>query len=108
MEIMRRTSWLRIRGQNSVYKEFLETVDNVKPTDSVLKEIIAVSVTIFISVEKVHHQIRLRILSCSRMREMRREPEVPEEKVPVVEFIIGYDEQNWICRYYPDHSCTGK
>ena len=30
--------------------------------------------------EKLHHQIRLRILSCSRMREMRREPEVPEER----------------------------
>ena len=38
-----------------------------------------------ISVEKLHHQIRLRILSCSRMSENHREPEVPEEKVPVVE-----------------------
>ena len=34
---------------------------------------------------KVHHQIRLRILSCGREREMRREPEVPEVKAPVVE-----------------------
>ena len=34
---------------------------------------------------KVHHQIRLRILSCSRMSENHREPEVLEEKVPVVE-----------------------
>ena len=34
-------------------------------------------------------QIRLRILSCSRMREMRREPEVPEEEVPVVECLDG-------------------
>ena len=30
-----------------------------------------------------------RIFSCSRMREMRREPEVPEEKVPVVECLDG-------------------
>ena len=42
-----------------------------------------------ISVGKVHHQIRLRILSCSRMREMRREPEVPQERVPVVECLDG-------------------
>ena len=34
---------------------------------------------------KWHSQIRLRIVSCSRMREKRREPEVPEERVPVVE-----------------------
>ena len=52
MEIMRRTPWSRIRGQNSVYKEFLEIVGNGKPTGSVLKETIAVSVTILISVEK--------------------------------------------------------
>ena len=38
---------------------------------------------------KVHHQIRLRILSCSRMSENHREPEVPEEKVPVVECLDG-------------------
>ena len=49
----------------------------------------AVSATISISVEKLHHQIRLRILSCSRMSENHREPEVPEEKVPVVECLDG-------------------
>ena len=41
-----------------------------------------VSVTISMSVQKRHSRIRLRVLSCSRMREMRREPEVPEEKSP--------------------------
>ena len=35
--------------------------------------------------EKLHHQIRLRILSCSRVSENHREPEVPEARVPVVE-----------------------
>ena len=35
--------------------------------------------------EKVHHQIRLRILSCGRVTENHRGPEVPEEKVPAVE-----------------------
>ena len=77
MEILRRTPWSRIREQNSVYKEFLETVGNGKPTGGVLKETIAVSATIWISVEILHHQIRLRILSCSRMSENHRESEVP-------------------------------
>ena len=85
MEIMKETPWSRIRGQNSVDKEFLEIVGTGKPTGSVLEETVAVSATMLISVEKVHHQIRLRILSCSRMRDMRREPEVPEERVRVVE-----------------------
>ena len=89
MEILRRTPWSRIREQNSVYKEFLEIVGNGKPTGSVWKETIAVSATIWISVEKLHHQIRLRILSCSRVSENHREPEVPEAEVPVVERLDG-------------------
>ena len=80
MEILRRTPWTRIREQNSVYKEFLEIVGNGKPTGNVWKETIAVSATIWISMEKSHHQIRLRILSCSRVSENHREPEVPEEE----------------------------
>ena len=52
-------------------------------------ETIAVSVTISISVEKVHHQIRLRILSCGRISENHREPEVPEAEAPVVERLDG-------------------
>ena len=51
MEILRRTSWSRIREQNSVDKEFLEIVGNGKPT-GVLKETIAVSVTMSINVQK--------------------------------------------------------
>ena len=35
--------------------------------------------------EKVHHQIRLRILSCGRVSEKHRGPEVPEVKVPAIE-----------------------
>ena len=35
MEILRRTPWSRIRGQNSVYNEFLEIVGNGKQTGSV-------------------------------------------------------------------------
>ena len=85
VEILRRTPWSRIWEQNSVYKEFLEIVGTGKPTDNVWKETIVVSATIWISVGKVHHQIRLRILSCSRMSENHRGPEVPEVKVRVVE-----------------------
>ena len=44
-EIMKETPWSRIRGQNSVDKEFLEIVGKVKPTGSVLKDTVAVSVT---------------------------------------------------------------
>ena len=88
MEIMKRTPWSRIREQNSVYKEFLEIVGNGSPTGSVLKETIAVSAIMSISVEKLHSHI-LRILSCSRMSEKNREPEVPEERVPVVECLDG-------------------
>ena len=38
---------------------------------------------------KNNSRILLRILSCSRMSENHREPEVPEEKVPVVECLDG-------------------
>ena len=39
--------------------------------------------------EKLHHQIRLRILSCSRVSENHRGPEVPEVEVPAVERLDG-------------------
>ena len=76
-------------GQNIVDKEFLEIVGNGSPTGSVLEETVAVSATISISVEKWHSRILIRILSCSSKREMRQEPEVPEERVPVVECLDG-------------------
>ena len=90
MEIMRRTPWLRIKGQNSVYKEFLQIVGNVSSTGSLLEETSVVSATISISVEKVHHQIRLRILTCGRMSEKHREPEVPEVRALAVECHDGF------------------
>ena len=49
------------------------------------KETISISTTTWISVGKVHHQIRLRILSCNWMNENHRGPEVPEVKVPAGE-----------------------
>ena len=67
----------------------MEIVGSGKPTGSFFKETIVVSVTIRISVEKLHNQIRLRILSCSRVSENHREPEVPEAEVPAVERLDG-------------------
>ena len=52
LEILRRTPWLRIRGPNSVDKEFLEIVGKGKLTGSVLKETIAISGTMSINVQK--------------------------------------------------------
>ena len=70
-------------------KGFQEIVGIETPTGSVLKETIVVSVTISISVQKQHSRIGLQVLSCGRMREMRREPKVPEARVPVVECLDG-------------------
>ena len=59
-----------------------------------------VSVTISISVQERHSRILLRVLSCSRVREMRREPEVPEARVPVVNI------SRWPCKDYLKGTCT--
>ena len=48
----RNALWSRIRGPKSVDKEFFEIVGNGKPTASVLKETIVVSVTMSINVQK--------------------------------------------------------
>ena len=63
-------------------KGLQEIVGNGKLTGSVRKETIAVSDTIKISVQNRHSRIRLRDLLRSRMREMHREPEVPERQKP--------------------------
>ena len=54
---------------------------------SVLKETIAVSDTIWISVENRHSRILLRDLLRGRMREMHREPKVPEAEAQVEEYL---------------------
>ena len=46
-----RNAVVKNQGQNSVDKEFLDIVGNGKPTGSVLKGTIVVSVTILISVQ---------------------------------------------------------
>ena len=82
-EIMEETPWSRIREQNSVNKELLEIVGSGKPTGSVPKETIAVSVTISASVQNRHSRIPLRALPRGRMSEMHREPKVLDAGVPV-------------------------
>ena len=65
-------------------KEVWEIVGSGKPTNSVPKETIAVSVKISISVQNRQSRILLRALLRGRS-EMRREAEVPEARVPVEE-----------------------
>ena len=99
-EIMRDTPWSRIRDQNSVDKAFLEIFGNGSPTGSALKETMAVSFTMSINVQKWHSRIRLRTLSCSRMKEKRREPEVPEDRSPSGRM------SRWPCKDYLKGTCT--
>ena len=76
---MRRTPWSRIREQNSVYKELLEIVGNGKPTGQCVKgDNCIFRHDINKRGKSYTSRIRLRILSCSRMSEKHREPEVPE------------------------------
>ena len=82
VEMMRRTPWSRIREQNSVNKELQEIVGNGSPTGSALKETIVVPVTMSINVENDTVEY---VSEFCRMGEKHREPEVPEEEVPVVE-----------------------
>ena len=66
-------------GTKQLVQQILGVVGNVSSTGSVLEEISAVCVTISINVRKWHSRIRPLILACSRMIEMRRELQVPEE-----------------------------
>ena len=112
MEIIKETPWSRIRRQNSVDKEFLEIVGNGKPTGSVLEETIVVSATLWISVQKWHSRIRLQILSCSRVREMRREPEgkSPSGRMsrwPCKDFLKGTCTNSFCEKWHPPE-CLSK
>ena len=72
-------------------KEFLEIVGNGKPTGSVSKgDYCSFRHDMTLNVAKVHHDISLRILPRGKMREMHREPEVPEARVAVVECLDGH------------------
>ena len=98
MEILTRTPWSRIKGDNTVCKEFLEIVCSVSPTGSLLEETNAVSATISISLEKLLHQIRLRILLC-KVSGIRREPEVPEVSP-------SGRTSRWLCKDYLKGTCN--
>ena len=78
------------QGTKQRVQRILEIVGDGNSTGSVWKETLAVSVTIWISVKKLHHQIRLRIHSCSKVSENHRELEVPQAEVPAVERLDGF------------------
>ena len=93
-------SVVKNQGQNSVDKEFLEIVGSGKPTGSVLKETVAVSATMSMSVEKLHSRIRLRILSCGRMSEKTSRTQSPRGKSPSGRM------SRWPCKDYLKGTCT--
>ena len=80
-----RNAVIKNQGQNSVNEELQEIVGSGKPTGSVWKETIAVSGTIWISVQSRHRRILLRDLLRRRMWEMHREPKVLEAEAQVEE-----------------------
>ena len=68
-----------------MYKEFLEIVGNGKQ-----RAVCERRFRHYMNKRgKLNHQIRVRILSCSRVSENHREPEVPEAEVPAVERLDG-------------------
>ena len=82
MEIMRENAVVKNQGTKQREQRTLGDCWQWKePTGSVLEETLAVSVTISISVQKQRSRILLRALLRGRMREMHREPEVPEARV---------------------------
>ena len=108
MEIVKQAPWSRIRGQNSVYKEFLEIVGNGKPTGSVRKETIAVSDTIKISVQNRHSRIllgdllRSSVRNASRTRSPRgRSPSVKISRLPCEDSCKGTRTTPFCEKWHP-------
>ena len=104
-----RASWSRIKGNNVAFKEDKEIVGSGKPTCSVTKETIAVSDKISISVQKRHSRTLLQDLLRSRMREMRREPEVLEAeaqvgrmaRLPCKDYLKGTCTNSFCVKWHP-------
>ena len=71
-----------VKNQRTKQREQRSLGDKEKLTVNVRKETIAVSDTIKISVQNRHSRILLQALLRGRMREKRREPEVPGGKSP--------------------------
>ena len=88
--IMKETPWSRIREQQQWARNSRRLLAMESQRAVFKRRQFAVSGTILISVETWHSRIRLRDLSCNRVSEMRREPEVPEESVPVGESFDGH------------------
>ena len=108
-EIIRQTPWSRIRGHNSVNKEFLEIVGSGKSTGSVLKETNAVSGTIWISVQNRHSRIllprsstRQNVRNASRTRSVRgRSPSGRMSRWPCKDYLKGTCNNSFCEKWYP-------
>ena len=96
---MKETPWSRIQGQNSVYKEFLELVWQMESNGQCARGDNVVSVTMSTSVENRLSRIRLRILSCSRMRNASRSRS-PRGKSPSGRM------SRWPCKDYLKGTCN--
>ena len=89
MEIIRRTPWSRIRGQNSVDKEFLEICWQWKANGRCSK---GDNCSFRHDTNKRAQSTQSNPFPWSSTQQdvkMHREPGVPEEKVPVVECLDG-------------------
>ena len=108
-EIMKETPWSRTRGQNSLEKEFLETVGNESPTGSVPKETIAVSVTILVSVQKMTQPNpspnsfkQQNERKSSRTRSPRRKsPSGRMSRLPCKDYLKGTCNNSFCERWHP-------
>ena len=96
---LKRTPWSRVRGQNSVDEEFLETVGNGKPTGSALKETIAVSVTMSVNVQKMTQP---NSSPNSLMQQRKRNIENPESQRKSPSGRMS----RWPCKDYFKGICT--
>ena len=105
---MRQTPWSRIWEENSVNKEVKEIVGSEKPTGSVPKETIAVSVTISTSVQKRHRRILLRALlngnreNASRTRSPRgKSPSGRMFRLPCKDYFKGNCTKSFCEKWHP-------
>ena len=90
------------REQNSVDKELLEIVGSGKSNGQCVKgDNCSFRHDMNKRGKSYHHQIRLRILSCSRMSENHREPEVPVVEWPCKDYLKGTCNNSFCERWHP-------
>ena len=100
MEIIKETPWFRIRNTTACTKNSWRLLAMWIQRAMCERETTAVSATIWISVWKVHHQIRLRVLSCSRVSEKPSRTRSPRGKSPSGRM------SRWPCKDYLRGTCN--